>query len=291
MGSFTSLHKAYVSMFTEETIILSKFTCELPSSPCLLISFLSVQKGLRTQILQPGHSGTTEKKRTRRVSHAWNIKTTLCPRFSSKTDFMQVKESRTTKENTCSGLDNAPMWKWCSTTQHRMQQVFWNVYLQSWRPSCEAFPSRRRLIPADRRRPKPGPSSGRQGPPAAVLRPVGLQTCVCVCICVLELMLVLPGDRPFPEPAAASNLLVRHKVKGGGDTGALVWGEWQWSSMVVDFGVVYRLTLCPLSVWLVLILWLTLFANFLPGVLVIFCLLLAGCWESVVLFPPEWWRL
>lgn len=87
------LHQfTYVYMFTEETIILSKFTCELPSSPCLLISFLSVQKGLRTQILQPGHSSTTEKKRMRRVSNALNIKTTLCPRFSSKTDFMQVRE-------------------------------------------------------------------------------------------------------------------------------------------------------------------------------------------------------
>lgn len=181
MGSFTSLRKAYVYMFTEETIILSKCTCELPSSPCLLISFLSVQKGLRTQILQPGHSGTTEKKRTRRVSHALNIKTTLCPRLSSKTDFMQVKENRTMKENTCSGLENAPMWKRCSTTQHSMQQVFWNAYLQSWRPSCVAFASRRRLVPADHHRPKPGLSSGWQGPPAAVSRPVGLQTCVYLC--------------------------------------------------------------------------------------------------------------
>lgn len=94
------------------------------------------------------------------------------------------------------------------------------------RPSCVASPSRRRLVPADRHRPKPGPSSSRQGPPVAVLRPVGLQTCVCVCICVLELMLVLPGDRPFPEPAAASTLLVSHKAgEGGRRHGALVWGE------------------------------------------------------------------
>lgn len=70
--------------------------------------------------------------------------------------------------------------------------------------------------------------------------------CLCTCVGVS----VPPGDRPFPRSAAAVALLVTHKMdEWGRRRAALVWGEWLWSSMVVGFGPVYRLTLCPLGVW------------------------------------------
>lgn len=99
------------------------------------------------------------------------------------------------------------------TTQHSMQQGFWNAYLQSWRPSCAAFPSRRRLVPADHR-PKPGLGSGRQGPPAAVLWPVGLQTFVYLCAWVEAGSTLFPNQQLPPLCSLATR-----QVKGGVDTG------------------------------------------------------------------------